>query len=45
MALSHSEDYIYFMTRSKQLLKVDIPLYDGSEHKHKFDFVHCCFHT
>ena len=45
MTLSHSEDHIFFITRSRQLLKVDIPLYDGSESKPKFDFVHCCFHT
>jgi len=31
MALSHSEDYIFFITKSNQLLKVDIPLYDGSD--------------
>jgi hypothetical protein len=45
LTLSHSEDYIYFITKSKQLLKVDIPLYDGSEQKSKVDFVHCCYHT
>jgi len=45
MTMSHSEDYIYFITRSNQLLKVDIPLYDGADQKPKFDFVHCCFHT
>lgn len=45
MALSHQEDYIYFITKSKQLLKVDFPIYDGSEQKSKVDFVHCCYHT
>ena len=45
MALSHTEDILYFVTRTNQLLKVDIPLYEGADQKPKFDFVHCAFHT
>jgi WD40 repeat protein len=45
MTLSISEDYIYFVTKNKQIMKVEIPLYDGSEQKPKFDFVHCQNHT
>ena len=45
MCLSHTEAYIYFITKNNQLLTVDIPLYDNSEQKPKFDFVHCSFHT
>ena len=45
MTLSHSEDYVFFITKQNQLLKVDIPLYDGAETKPKFDYVHCAFHT
>jgi hypothetical protein len=45
MTLSHDENTLYFTTKTNQLLKVDIPLYDGGDSKLKFDFVHCCFHT
>jgi WD40 repeat protein len=45
MALSMTEDRLFFTTRSNQLLKVELPLYDGGDGKTKFDFVHCCFHT
>lgn len=45
MTLSHTEDYVYIITKSNQLLKADIPLYEGADSKPKFDFVHCCFHT
>jgi WD40 repeat protein len=45
IALAHSEDYVYFTTRSNQIMKADIPLYDGAEQMPKFEFVHCNFHT
>jgi hypothetical protein len=45
IAISHSEDYVYFTTKSGQLLKVDLPLYDGAEVVPRFDFVHSPFHT
>lgn len=45
IALSQNEDYIYFTTKSNQIMKVDIPLYDGAETIPRFDFVHCCFHS
>jgi len=45
LCLSHSEDYVYFTTKSNQIIKVDIPLYEGADQVPRFDFVHCCFHT
>jgi len=31
LCLSQSEDYLYCITKQNQLMKVDIPLYDGSD--------------
>ena len=45
MCLSQSEDYLYCITQQNQLLKVDIPLYEGSDQQPRFDDVHCKFHT
>jgi len=45
MAISFSEDYVFFTTKNNQIMKVDIPLYDGAEVIPKFEFVHCLFHT
>lgn len=45
MALSIAEDYVFYTTKSNQIMKVDIPLYEGAEVVPKFDFVHCLFHT
>ena len=45
MAISFSEDYVFFTTKSNQIMKADIPLYDGAEVIPKFDFVHCLYHT
>jgi len=40
LCLSQSEDYLYCITQQNQLLKVDIPLYEGSDQIPKFDYVH-----
>lgn len=45
MCLSQTDDYIYFITESRQILKVDVPLYDGAETKNRFEHVHCNFHS
>lgn len=45
MCLSQTEDHIYFITASNQIMKVDVPLYEGAETKSKFEFVHCQFHS
>lgn len=41
-----SEDMIYFTTKSNQIMKVEIPLYEtGDVVRPKFDYVHSFFHT
>lgn len=47
MAISISEDKIFFVTKSNQLLRAEIPIYDPSaESDYKIEFVHNCqFHT
>jgi WD40 repeat protein len=40
-----NEDHIYFVSGANQLLKVDVPLYDGAEAKSKFEFIQCNFHS
>jgi len=41
MALSHSEEHVNFLTSSNQFLRCELPLYEGSDAKPKFEFVHC----
>jgi len=43
MCLSFQEDVIYFISKSNQLMKVDVPLYDGNM-VNKFEYLHCPFH-
>lgn len=45
MTLSAAEDLVFFTTKSNQILKADIPLYDSAEVQPKFDFVHSLFHS
>jgi len=43
MCLSFQEDVIYFISKNNQLMKVDVPLYDGNM-VNKFEYLHCPFH-
>lgn len=45
MCLSLTEDHIFMVTANNQIMKVEVPLYDNSESRGKFEFVQCGFHS